>query len=297
MNEQNETGFRRQPRGKHSRIRGRLAAYRARRASSGPRAQISRAAVPSFFTLMNLFSGFLAVIQTMEGRFDYACWMIVLAAFFDVLDGMMARLTGSSSLFGIELDSLADVVSFGLAPSVLVYAFGLREFGALGLIASSLPAICGAVRLARFNVSFEGIKKDYFVGLPTPGMAVMIVALILNFNNAEWFNRYSPGTLTWLIPIVVGLSLLMISSIKFDAVPKPTAAYIRAHPKKSLAYTIAILLVIFLQQIGLLVVLAAYLLFNVGRAFRTLFAAVTAREPSGEEASTPQIPSSDQDHR
>lgn len=297
MNEQNETGFRRRPRGKHSRIRGRLAAYRARRASSGPRAQIPRAAVPSFFTLMNLFSGFLAVIQTMEGRFDYACWMIVLAAFFDVLDGMMARLTGSSSLFGIELDSLADVVSFGLAPSVLVYAFGLREFGALGLIASSLPAICGAVRLARFNVSFEGIKKDYFVGLPTPGMAVMIVALILNFNNAEWFNRYSPGTLTWLIPIVVGLSLLMISSIKFDAVPKPTAAYIRAHPKKSLAYTIAILLVIFLQQIGLLVVLAAYLLFNVGRAFRTLFAAVTAREPSGEEASTPQIPSSDQDHR
>lgn len=297
MNEQNETGFQRRPRGKHSRIRGRLAAYRARRASSSPRAQLPRTAVPSFFTLMNLFSGFLAVIQTMEGRFDYACWMIVLAAFFDVLDGMMARLTGSSSLFGIELDSLADVVSFGVAPSVLVYAFGLREFGVLGLIASGLPAICGAVRLARYNVSFEGIKKDYFVGLPTPGMAVMIVALILNFNNAEWFNRYSPGTLTWLIPIVVGLSLLMISSIKFDAVPKPSAAYIRAHPKKSLAYTIAILLLIFLQQIGLLVVLAAYLLFNVGRAFRTLFAAVAGSEPSGEETSTPQTPSSDQDHR
>ncbi len=293
MNEQNEPGFQRRPRGKHSRIRGRLAAYRARRASGGPRAQIPRTAVPSFFTLMNLFSGFLAVIQTMEGRFDYACWMIVLAAFFDVLDGMMARLTGSSSLFGIELDSLADVVSFGVAPSVLVYAFGLREFGVLGLIASALPAICGAVRLARFNVSFEGIKKDYFVGLPTPGMAVMIVALILNFNNAEWFNRYSPGTLTWLIPIVVGLSLLMISSIKFDAIPKPSAAYIRAHPKKSLAYTIAILLLIFLQQIGLLVVLGAYLLFNVGRAFRTLFAAVVRSEPSGEETSTPQMPSSD----
>lgn len=245
---------------------------------------------------MNLFSGFLAVIQTMEGRFDYACWMIVLAAFFDVLDGMMARLTGSSSLFGIELDSLADVVSFGVAPSVLVYAFGLREFGALGLIASSLPAICGAVRLARYNVSFEGVKKDYFVGLPTPGMAVMIVALILNFNNAEWFSRYSPGSLTWLIPIVVGLSLLMISNIKFDAVPKPSAAYIRAHPRKSLAYTIAILLVILLQQIGLLIVFGGYLVINIARALHTLLSAV-AGGATGEDDSPAQVhPSSDQTH-
>ena len=296
MADEKETGFQRRPRGKHSRIRGRLAAYRARRAGAHPRRQISRAAVPSFFTVMNLFSGFLAVIQTMEGRFDYACWMIVLAAFFDVLDGMMARLTGSSSLFGIELDSLADVVSFGVAPSVLVYEFGLREFGVLGLIASSLPAICGAVRLARFNVSFEGVKKDYYVGLPTPGMAVVIVALILNFNNAEWFSRYSPGNLTWLIPIVVGLSLLMISSIKFDAVPKPSAAYIRAHPRKSLAYTIAILLLIFLQQIGLLVVLAVYLLFNIGRAAHTLFAAIADETDEEEETSTHVVPTSDSDH-
>lgn len=295
MADREETTYQRRPRGKHSRIRGRLAAYRARRAADHPRRQIPRAAVPSFFTLMNLFSGFLAIIQTIEGRFEYACWMIVLAAFFDVLDGMMARLTNTSSLFGIELDSLADVVSFGVAPSVLVYEFGLSEFGALGLIASSLPAICGAVRLARFNVSFEGVKKDYFDGLPTPGMAATIVALILNFNNAEWFSRYSPGNLTWLIPIVVGLSLLMVSSIKFDAVPKPSAAYIRAHPRKSLAYAIAILLLIFLQQIGLLVVLAVYLLFNLGRASRTLFRAITSDLPD-EEAQTAKKPTSKNDH-
>ena len=295
MADQRETTYSRRPRGKHSRIRGRLAAYRARRASGHPRKQISRAAVPSFFTLMNLFSGFLAIIQTIEGRFDYACWMIVLAAFFDVLDGMMARLTNTSSLFGIELDSLADVVSFGVAPSVLVYQFGLSAFGVLGLIASSLPAICGAVRLARFNVSFEGVKKDYFVGLPTPGMASIIVALILNFNNADWFNRYSPGSLTWLIPIVVGLSLLMISSIKFDAIPKPSAGYIRAHPRKSLAYTVAILLLIFLQQIGLLVVLGAYLLFNIGRASATLFSAISSETPEGETQSTDH-PTSRNDH-
>lgn len=267
---------------KQSVVRGRLAAYRSRR-SALPRRRISRAAVPSFFTLMNLFSGFLSIIQTFEGRFDYACWLIVLAAFFDVLDGMMARLTKTSSMFGIELDSLSDVVSFGVAPSVLVYVFGLREFGALGLISSALPAICGAVRLARFNVGYEGEKLDYFVGLPIPGMAVIIVALILNFNNAEWFSRYSPSNLSFLVPIVILLSFLMISTIKFDAIPKPTTAYIKAHPRKFLTYLSGLLLVILLQQIGLLVVLAIYVLFNIGRALRTVVRAISAE---GEDDGT-----------
>lgn len=275
---------RRTARGKQSRIRGRLAAYRARRAEGREgRRPIPPAAVPSFFTLMNLFSGYLAVIQTIEGRFDYACWLIVLAAFFDVLDGMMARLTNGTSLFGIELDSLSDIVSFGVAPSVLVYVFGLREFGALGLIASALPAICGAVRLARFNVAFDGVKRDYFVGLPTPGMAVIIVAIILNFNQAEWFSRFSPGSLSILIPLVIGLSLLMISTLKFDAIPKPSREYIRSHPRKAAAYGLALLLVIFLQQIGLLIALSAYVLFNIGRGIYSLFDARPSTEARADE--------------
>jgi CDP-diacylglycerol--serine O-phosphatidyltransferase len=168
------------PPGQKQRIlKRRIAAFRE--AQSGrSRRQIPRAAVPSFFTLMNLFSGFMALTQILEGRFEQACWLIVLAGFFDVLDGMMARLTDGESLFGIELDSLSDIVSFGVAPAYLVYAFGLKEFGMLGVAVSSLPAICGAVRLARFNVQFEGIKKDYFVGLPIPVQAACIVSLILN---------------------------------------------------------------------------------------------------------------------
>lgn len=232
---------------------------------------------------MNLFSGYLSVVQTIEGRFDYACWLIVLAAFFDVLDGMMARLTNGTSLFGIELDSLADAVSFGVAPSVLVYVFGLRELGALGLIASSLPAICGAVRLARFNVAFDGVKRDYFVGLPTPGMAVVIVAIILNFDDATWFSRYSPGGLSILVPLVIGLSLLMISTMKFDAIPKPTGDYIRAHPRKAAAYGIGLVLVIFLQQIGLLISLGVYLLANMGRSVHSLFARSASDPPDDED--------------
>lgn len=280
-----EPEFQRLPEGKQSRIRGRLAAYRARRAVAAPRRRIPPEAVPSFFTLMNLFSGFLSVIQTIEGRFELACWLIVLAAFFDVLDGMMARITKTSSLFGIELDSLSDVVSFGVAPSVLVYVFGLKGFGALGLIVSSLPVICGAVRLARYNVTFDGVKRDYFVGLPTPGMAIIIVAIILNFN-AEWFSRYSPGNLTILVPIVILLSFLMISSVKFDAIPNPTTAYMRAHPRKSLAYALAVVLIISLQHIGLLIVLTIYIVFNLGRTIYTVIQAVAAGDE--EQAADPE---------
>lgn len=251
---------------KQQQLRKRLRAYRQGR----PRRHIPRAAVPSFFTLMNLFSGFLAITQIHDGRFDYACWLIVLAGFFDALDGMMARLTNGQSLFGVELDSLSDVVSFGVAPSFLVYEFGLKEFGVFGLIVSSLPAICGAVRLARFNISFDGEKKDYFIGLPIPVQAIAIVALILNVNDAGSFSRFSLNNLSVLIPIVFVLSGLMVSNIDFDAIPKPSASYIRAHPRKSIAFGVGLLLLIFLQQIGLLIVLTVYLLYGIIRAVYSL---------------------------
>ena len=254
----------RRPERKQRQFRRRLRAYR--QAHGRIRRPIPRAAVPSFFTLMNLFSGFLAITQIHDGRFDYACWLIVLAGFFDLLDGMMARLTNGQSLFGVELDSLSDIVSFGVAPSYLVYAFGLKDFGAFGLIVSSLPAICGAVRLARYNITFDGEKSDTFDGLPTPAQAITIVALILNVNDAGAFYRFSISNLSVLIPIVFVLSGLMVSTITFDAVPKPTPRYIRSHPIKSLAFGVALLLLVFLQQIGLLIVLAVYILSAVVRS-------------------------------
>ena len=247
--------------------------------------------MPSFFTLMNLFSGFMALTQVVEGRYEQACWLIVLAGFFDVLDGMMARLTGSQSLFGVELDSLADIVSFGVAPSFLLYEFALKRFGMLGLIVAALPAICGAVRLARFNLQFEGVKKDYFVGLPVPGQAIAIVALILNFSEVEWFTRFSPGNQTILMPIVIVLSGLMISNIKFDALPKPTPQFIRANPAKSVSYLVGVVLIVALQQIGLLIALAAYLSHGIGRALGNLYQAIMT-EPD-EPVSLDERPASD----
>ncbi len=230
--------------------------------------------VPSLFTLMNLFCGFLALTQVHEGAFAQACWLVVLAGFFDALDGMTARLTDACSPFGVELDSLSDVVSFGLAPAYIVWAFGLNSFGPLGLIVAALPALCGAVRLARYNITFEGEKKDYFEGLPIPAQAITLVVLILTLGGADWFSRASAENLSVLIPAVLILSGLMVSTVRFDAIPKPTLAYVRTHPYKVVAYSLALALVPILQEVGLLIMLSGYLLHGIATSLYDFVKAV-----------------------
>lgn len=235
---------------------------------------------------MNLFSGFMALIQTYDGNLQNAVWLIVLAGFFDVMDGMMARLTNGSSLFGVELDSLADIVSFGVAPSFAVYVFGLKDAGGLGLIVSSLPAVCGAVRLARFNLQFDGEKEDYFLGLPIPAQAAALMVLMLTIHDIDWFARFGPSGLSFLVPAVIVLSALMISTIRFDTIPPPSARYLRSHPRKALLFAIALILVLVLQQIGLLIVMAGYLAIGVGRAAANLVRDVYAPPADNPPAET-----------
>lgn len=262
--------------------------WRLRRARTHRRPRISRVAVPSFFTLMNLLSGFFAIIQVAGGDFREAAWLIVAAGLFDALDGMMARIANAVSTFGVELDSLADVVSFGVAPAFLLYEFGLDRLGFFGVVIASLPALCGAVRLARFNVEFEGEKKAYFSGLPIPVQATFVVAFILVFNDAEWLEGFEWGRASILVPMVVVLSVLMISTVPFDALPTPTPRYLRANKQKALALLIAIVLVVTLQEFGLLLTLTAYLLYGIGRALRWAF-----RTAAGEEDADSALASSD----
>lgn len=242
------------------------------------RPRIPRVAVPSFFTLMNLLSGFFAIILIAQMDFTKAAWLIVAAGLFDALDGMMARLANATSLFGVELDSLADVVSFGVAPSFLLYQFGLNRLNLLGVVLSSLPAICGAIRLARFNVQFDGEKKAYFKGLPIPVQATFVVAFILVFDDDSWFSGLERGRISVLAPMVVVLSVLMVSAIRFDALPTPSPRYLRANKGKALALLIAIILILVLQEVGLLITLTAYIAHGVGRALLWAF-----RAASGEE--------------
>jgi CDP-diacylglycerol--serine O-phosphatidyltransferase len=222
-------------------------------------------------------------VQAFDGNLKNAVWLIVLAAFFDVLDGMMARLTNGSSSFGTELDSLADIVSFGVAPSFILFVFGLRDAGALGLVVSALPAICGAVRLARFNVTFDGEKRDYFVGLPIPAAATALMAVMLSVHGDPWFERLGPSGFSILVPVVIVLCALMISNIRFDTIPKPSPAYLRSHPVKALLHIAGFALVVALQQVGLLIVMAVYLVTGIGRATWGLIDAIRNAELPEDE--------------
>lgn len=262
-----------------ARIRRRLSAYRAARRRQRSDRPPPRVAVPSFFTLLNLLCGFLALTQVLESAFVMACWLIVLAGFFDLLDGMMARLTDTDSPFGVQLDSLSDVVSFGIAPAFVVYAYALDVYQPLGTIVAALPALCGSVRLARYNTNVSDDGKEDFEGLPIPGQAVALVALILAAENSEWGEYLALDSFQVLLPIVVVLSGLMVSSIRFDAIPTPTLEYMRGHPKKTAAYVLAGVLIVALQEFGLVIVLAVYLGHGMGRSAYQLFKALTTPAP------------------
>jgi CDP-diacylglycerol--serine O-phosphatidyltransferase len=198
--------------------------------------RFTRAVVPSLFTILNIFSGFRSIVHTSQGDYVLAAWFIRLAAAFDMLDGIMARITKSSSDFGVELDSLSDVVSFGVAPSFLVYNIHLYTMEGLGMLISAMPMIFGALRLARFNVQLVGYDKDYFKGLPIPAMAITIVSFILKYIDDT--NRLAPLAASLLPAVVVILSLLMVTTIKYDTVPKFSRRGIRQHP---LRFTVAII--------------------------------------------------------
>jgi CDP-diacylglycerol--serine O-phosphatidyltransferase len=192
--------------------------------------KITRAVVPSLFTVLNIFCGFRSIVYTAQGDFQLAASFIILAGVFDVLDGVMARITKSSSDFGVEFDSLSDVVSFGVAPSFLVYTIHLHSMGGIGMLVSSMPMIFGALRLARFNVQLVGYDKDYFKGLPIPASALTICAFVLTYGKSV------PGLTgleaTLLAPLVAIVSLLMVSSLKYDTLPKFSGHAIRQHPMR-----------------------------------------------------------------
>lgn len=222
---------------------------------------IPRVIVPSFFTLMNLFCGFLAIIQIAEGQIQNGAWLIIFAGVFDALDGFMARLTNSSSSFGIELDSLSDVVSFGVAPGFLLYAFSLNTIQFPGLILAALPALCGAIRLARYNIDAKVDELDKFKGLPIPVQAVMIVGFFLSFkDNLEVFDYLDYGVNTIIIPMVLILSLLMVSTVPFDKIPRFSKGQLRKNRNSIFMFLGYIIIIVLLQEWGFIIAFSLYIL-------------------------------------
>ncbi|MCX6121611.1 MAG: CDP-diacylglycerol--serine O-phosphatidyltransferase [Ignavibacteriales bacterium] len=230
--------------------------------------KITRTVVPSIFTTLNIFCGFLSMIFASQGQFNVAAWVIILAAVFDSLDGAMARITRSSSQFGVELDSLADVVSFGAAPSFIVYQVYLRTLEPWGILIAALPVILGAIRLARFNVQLIGFDKDYFNGLPIPMQAITVCAFILQFGRENITIDGMAGA--ELTALVVILSLLMVSHVKYDTMPKISKLQLKSHPWKFGVIFFALLVVVlselFLEKNYLFQMLMLYVIFGFIRA-------------------------------
>lgn len=226
--------------------------------------KITRAIVPSLFTVLNAFCGFLSILNASQGRIEMAAWFIILAGVFDTFDGLMARITRSSSQFGVELDSLSDVVSFGAAPSFLVYQAHLSSLESLGVIISSLPLVFGAIRLARFNVQLVGFEKDYFKGLPIPVQAITLCAFLLQYNTERY--GLSGWTRDGLAVLVVILSLLMVSKVRYDTLPKFTKRGLRAHPWRAASISVAAVVVVASMGAYLFYVMAAFIAFGVLRS-------------------------------
>jgi CDP-diacylglycerol--serine O-phosphatidyltransferase len=166
--------------------------------------------LPSLFTTGNVFCGFYAFIAVFNDQFVIAGWAIVLAIIFDVLDGRVARLTNTASEFGEQYDSLSDIISFGMAPAFLTYAWVLKPYGRLGWMAAFLFLLCGALRLARFNITKSDVKSQHFIGLPIPGAAAVIASIVIAFEDI-FTTKLSPII---MVVVVYLLAFLMVSNIK-----------------------------------------------------------------------------------
>lgn len=171
--------------------------------------------LPNLMTTGNIFCGFYAAIHAIKGNFLWAAYFIVGASVFDQLDGRLARLTRSTSKFGAEYDSLCDLVSFGVAPSLLLYLWALQPFGRLGWVACFLFMTCGALRLARFNVQANVVEKNYFQGLPIPMAAGIVASSVLAFQEFETMYGFQPKGNIGLLAMTIGLALVMVSNFRY----------------------------------------------------------------------------------
>ncbi len=182
--------------------------------------------LPNMITMASLFVGLLGILWAIEGKFEYSAVAIIVSGIFDGLDGKVARMTHTSSAFGVQLDSLADLVVFGVSPAITMYLWQLQYMSNYGKVAMFLYIACGALRLARFNVQSEYASKKFFIGLPIPLAALTLATFIL-------FQKYLPAMVVANLDIIVliqmyVLAFLMVSTVRFASFKEYSG--FKAHP-------------------------------------------------------------------
>jgi CDP-diacylglycerol--serine O-phosphatidyltransferase len=218
--------------------------------------------LPSLFTCGNLSFGLLSIFSSCEGAFRRAAWFLICSLACDIIDGRIARLTNTTSLFGMQLDSLSDLVSFGIAPAVMMYMLVLNTMSKSGIAIAILFALCSALRLARFNVLAEkGDLKKHFVGLPTPASAGVIISFVLCYEligPAEYpLSIKSIPVLMTLMPaffkampiVMIALSFLMVSNIPYNSFKNIKLTRVRTIQLFTFFLVLVILIVVYPQNI------------------------------------------------
>ncbi|MBT8378097.1 MAG: CDP-diacylglycerol--serine O-phosphatidyltransferase [Ignavibacteria bacterium] len=225
------------------------------------RPRLTRSVIPNLFTALNMFCGFLSILSASEGNFNYAAWLIFVAGLFDALDGLVARLTNSTSELGIELDSLSDIISFGAAPSFLIFKTYFYQMEVWGIILASLILIAGGFRLARFNIQMVGFEKSFFIGLPIPSAALTIASFVLAFYS----NGFTEPISFMIIPLIFVLSFLMISNIRFETIPKFSIGGLKEKPFHFLFLAASAVLIISMYKRGIFLTFVFMILIGIFR--------------------------------
>lgn len=191
--------------------------------------------LPNAITLCGMFAGFFSMVGSLNGNYVLAAWAIIVAGVFDGLDGWVARMTNTTSRFGVELDSLADVISFGVAPAVLAFSWAISPFGRVGWAVAFLFTACGALRLARFNVQKETEESKSFTGMPIPAGAGVVSVLVIFYDHMQW----SAVSSKFVLGAIILTSMLMVSTLKFHSLKE-----INMKERKPFMLLVALVLII-----------------------------------------------------
>jgi CDP-diacylglycerol--serine O-phosphatidyltransferase len=243
--------------------------------------------IPSLITLGNLSAGIVSILLASQGHLTSAAWAIIAGMIMDIMDGRVARWTGCTSQFGVELDSLCDLVTFGVAPGILMYWLALEPLGRPGYAIAIFFAVCAALRLARFNLRAQsGEVSTYFVGLPVPAAAGILASFVLSyelFDNQEMTVKTIPLLMKrmpmffHLVPVIVlGLSLLMISTIRYNNFKK--LKLFRPRSLQTLGVVVVGLLLIFTYpQNVIFIVFSLYVLSGLTSLATRIYSAQRAK--------------------
>ena len=193
--------------------------------------------LPNMITTLSMFLGFLSMVWAVQGRFESACFAILLSAVMDGLDGKVARLTNTASEFGVQYDSLSDLVAFGIAPAMLMWQWELSALGRMGLAAAFIYAACGALRLARFNVSTAAVGKRFFIGLPIPAGGCTVVTFVF---CAAHFPAIMASALPYMtLFLAIGVGVLMVSKVRYFSFKEYD--FLRVHPIRTMLFFLLVL--------------------------------------------------------